>query len=82
MTFGFFILGVIIMAIGVLATWKTTYFLQNFGDISEVFGAMNARWLSWKLVGIFFIILGFLIAFDLFPLFVMLTIGRFFAPNG
>ncbi len=73
-----FILGFIMMAVGLLAVWKTDFFLRNFGDISEIFGATNASWISWKVVGTALIVLGFLIAFSLIQLFFQLTFGRLF----
>lgn len=78
---GFFI-GLILMALGFLMVWKTNYFLQFLGDISVLFGAVGARWLSWKLLGIAFLLIGFLTAFGLFETFFALTIGRLFSFGG
>jgi hypothetical protein len=77
MSFGIFLLGLIMMAIGFMAVWKTNWFLQNFGDISELFGS-GQQWLSWKAVGLFFMFLGFLVAFGLIQAFFGATIGGLF----
>lgn len=84
MSFPGFVVGVIMMIIGFFAVRKTDWFLQNLGDLSEMFGAMNARWLSWKLFGVVFLLLGFMIAFGLFEAFFAATIGPLFqfgSPN-
>lgn len=77
MSLGFFILGALMMIVGFMAVWKTNWFLQNLGDIGQVFGAFNASWMSWKLFGVFLILFGFLIAFNILGLFFSLTLGRF-----
>ncbi|MDP3997977.1 MAG: hypothetical protein U1C49_03140 [Candidatus Andersenbacteria bacterium] len=79
MSFIGFILGAVMMAVGIMAVWKTEFWLRNFGDISELFGAMNARWVSWKIFGTVLAFLGFLIAFNLFGALFMMTLGRLFA---
>lgn len=78
MSFGGFIVGLIMMVIGFFAVRKTDWFLQNLGDLSEMLGAMNARWLSWKLFGALFLIVGFMFAFGLFGPFFQATVGQFF----
>ena len=77
-TFAGFFIGLIMMVAGFLIIWKTSYMLQWFGDISTLFGAVGARWLSWKIVGVIFLFLGFMIAFGLFQSFFALTLGRLF----
>lgn len=79
MTVGGFLFGVILMIIGFLAVWKTEWFLRWLGDISDLFGAVGLRWLSWKILGIVLIVLGFLTAFGLFGPLITLTVGRFFS---
>lgn len=70
------------MIVGYLAVRKTDWFLRNLGDISELFGIINARWLSWKVVGLIFLLLGFMFAFGLFEAFFNQTIGRLFQIGG
>lgn len=77
MTFGFFILGMLMMGIGFLAVWKTNWFLENLGDIGELFGSTQT-WLSWKLVGIVLMFLGFMVAFGLLQAFFGATVGGLF----
>ena len=70
MTFWLFTLGMAVMATGFACVRYTDFMLRNFGDISEMFGLVNARWISWKMVGLFFMIGGFLIAFNIYGLFI------------
>lgn len=53
------------MVSGFGMVYKTDWFLLWFGDLGEAFGAVNARWMSWKLAGAFLIFLGFIITFNL-----------------
>jgi len=78
MTFGVFIFGALLFMVGFLIIWKTTWFLNNMGDISELFGAVGMRWLSWKGFGVALMIIGFLVAFNLLQLFLGATVGRLF----
>ena len=82
MTFGGFILGAVIMTIGFFFVYRTSWFVQNFGDIGELFGLTNTTWASWKFIGVFFMVVGFLIAFGLVQLFLRETLGRFFLIGG
>jgi hypothetical protein len=70
------------MVVGFLIVRKTDVFLRYFGDLSELFGIVNARWMSWKVFGIFFIIFGFLIATGLLQAVLYLTVGRLFFFGG
>jgi len=78
MSVGLFLLGSLMMVFGVMAVWKTDFFLRNFGDIGSMLGFFGASWASWKVVGSVFILLGFLIAFNLLGLFFEVTLGRLF----
>lgn len=82
MTFGGFILGLIIFAAGFMMVWRTNWFVENWGDIGQLIGINNAMWASWKLFGIFLILLGFLVAFGLLQLFFWATIGGLFSFGG
>lgn len=82
MSIGGFILGLILMVAGFFMVWRTNIFLTSFGDISELFGATGASWLSWKIVGMILMVIGFLVAFGLLSLFFQLTIGRLFQFGG
>lgn len=82
MSLGMFMLGAVIMATGILAVWKTTFFVTNFGDLGEMLGFMGVQWLSWKVAGVFLIILGFLLAFNLLGLFFNVIFGQLFYLGG
>lgn len=82
MSIGGFFIGIIIMAIGFAAVRYTDWFLRNFGDLGEAFGAFNASWLSWKVAGLLLLLIGFLVAFGLVQLFFNATIGRLFTFGG
>lgn len=82
MTFGSFILGSFLFALGFVSVWKTTWLLNTFGDIGTMLGVYDKPWLSWKTFGLLFMLVGFLIAFGLFQLFFQLTIGRLFFFGG
>lgn len=78
MSIGSFILGVILMATGFYMVRKTDVFIQTFGDFGEALGIYNAKWASWKMLGVAFLVLGFLITFGLLQLFFWVTIGQLF----
>jgi hypothetical protein len=77
MTIGSFLGGVLLMAIGFFMVYRTNVFEDSLGNLGDALGLMNANWLSWKLLGILFLIIGFLVAFSLLQLFLALTIGQF-----
>lgn len=78
MTLGGFVLGLILMAAGFAAVVRTDWFLENLGDVSQVFGMENGQWFSWKLVGMILLLVGFMIAFGLFQLFFYVVFGSLF----
>jgi len=82
MTLASFFIGVAMMVVGFLCVRKTDWLLRYIGDIGELFGALNASWLSWKIIGVILILLGFMIAFGLFQSFFALTIGPLFNVGG
>jgi len=77
-TFFGFVIGLIMMVIGIMAIVKTDTFIRYFGDISEVFGLMGAQWFSWKLAGLVLLFFGFLFAFGIFGTLFNITIGKLF----
>lgn len=81
MTIGGFIVGMVMMILGFFAVARTNWFLENMGDVSQIFGLQNAQWFSWKLVGIILLVLGFMIAFGLFELFFLSVLGGLFGLN-
>lgn len=79
MTFGYFILGLLVMGIGFTMVWRTNIWDDFFGSFEY---AVGVSWLSWKTVGIVLIFVGFLLAFGLMQAFLYATIGRFFNGFG
>jgi hypothetical protein len=68
MTFGKFILGIIIAAIGFLIVWKAEWLLINFGRIGFAerhLGTEGGSRLFYKLIGTLIIIVGLMYATDL-----------------
>lgn len=70
------------MALGFVMVWRTNLFLQWFGDLGMMLGFYNAGWLSWKTVGILLMVIGFLLATNLLPLFLQVTLGQLFLLGG
>lgn len=81
MSFGFFILGVLMMVAGISMVWKTAWWDNNWGDIGAAFGLKGSGLEHWKLIGVIMMFLGFLLAFGLFELFFNITVGRLL-PTG
>lgn len=79
MTFGYFILGLIVMILGFTMVWRTNRWDEFFGSFEY---AVGISWLSWKTVGIIIIFVGFLVAFGLIQAFIVATLGRFFTGFG
>ncbi|MCB9803024.1 hypothetical protein H6761_03355 [Candidatus Nomurabacteria bacterium] len=68
MTFGKFILGILIAVGGFFVTWKSEWLLRNFGRIpfaEKYLGGEGGTRLMYKLIGILFIIIGLMYATDL-----------------
>ncbi len=70
------------MAFGFLLVWQTSWFERNFGDIGAMLGVYGKSWMSWKMIGVMLLIVGFLIAFGLLQLFFTATIGGLFQFGG
>lgn len=59
------VLGIIILAIGVILVIKTEWFLENFGRISwfeKVLGTEGGSRLGYKLLGVLAIFIGIILA--------------------
>lgn len=82
MSFGLILLGLILLALGFVMVWKTNLFLQWFGDLGQMLGFFGASWLSWKTTGLFLMLVGFLLATNLLPLFFQVLFGRLFLLGG
>ena len=75
-TFDGFIFGAILMALGFLMVARTDWFINMLGDPSDILGFVGLPWMSWKILGLAFIVFGFFIAFGLFGLIIQITLGR------
>ncbi|MDD5749905.1 MAG: hypothetical protein PHO91_03950 [Patescibacteria group bacterium] len=68
MTFGKFIFGLIITAIGFLIVWKSDWLMNNFGRIGfaeKHLGTEGGSRLLYKIIGLVIIFIGFMYATDL-----------------
>lgn len=81
MSFGFFILGALLMGAGFSMVWKTAWWDSNWGDIGAIVGIHGSSLSSWKLAGVICMFVGFLIAFGILEAFFHITVGRFL-PTG
>lgn len=75
------IIGIVMIAIGILLVFKAEWFYQNFGSIAwaeENLGTSGGSRLMYKLIGIAFIFFGMLIATNLMTGFLMGTVGKLF----
>ena len=76
-----YVVGILMILVGVLLVVKTEWFQQNFGSIAwaeEHMGTSGGSRLMYKLIGIAFIFFGMLVATDMIQSFVMGTIGKLF----
>jgi hypothetical protein len=80
----FYFFGVLAVIVGVFLIVKTEWFFENFGSINwaeQHLGYNGGSRLMYKLVGIAFIFIGFLLLTNLFGGFVEGTLGRIFKNN-
>ena len=67
------IFGTLIMIGGFIFIWRAAILEQWLGEAGDLMGFYQSDWLTWKTVGLFFLIFGFLLAtgllYDLFNLF-------------
>jgi hypothetical protein len=81
MTFGNFILGMIIAVIGYLTVWKSEWLFVNFGSIGfaeKYLQTSGGSRLFYKIIGFLLIIIGLLVATDLLDNFFQWTLGGLF----
>ena len=74
------IIGIILIAIGIIFVWQTEWFVNNFGRIGffeEKMGYGYSRF-GYKLIGIILIILGVLVVSGLWSGIFMGLFGQFF----
>ncbi|MFA4937405.1 MAG: hypothetical protein WC575_03925 [Patescibacteria group bacterium] len=81
MTWGKFILGILIAFAGFLLVWKSEWIMTNFGRIpwaEEHLGTEGGSRIFIKILGIIIIILGFGIMFDLWQPVMQAVFSPFF----
>ncbi len=74
-----FLLGFALAGVGVLLVIKSEWFMQNFGAIpwaEEHLGTSGGSRLMYKLIGIGFIFIGFVLITNLTDGFLNATVGR------
>ncbi|MEK9152002.1 MAG: hypothetical protein AAB692_01415 [Patescibacteria group bacterium] len=77
--------GMAAVAFGILLVMKSEWMLQNFGTISwaeQHLGLNGGSRLFYKLIGIVVIMIGFMLATNLFGGFLQGTLGALFRPGG
>lgn len=77
----YIIIGILIAALGALLVIKTEWFEVNFGTIrwgEENLGMYGGSRLTYKLIGVAIIFIGFLLITGLFNGFLEGTVGRIF----
>jgi hypothetical protein len=80
----YFFFGILAVALGVLLIVKTEWFCENFGSIAwaeEHLGYNGGTRLMYKIIGLVFIFIGFLLVTNLFGGFIGGTIGKIFIRN-
>lgn len=73
------LLGLLVAAFGVVLVLKSEWFMQNFGAIpwaEEHLGSSGGSRLMYKLIGLAFIFIGFLLITNLFGGFLTGTVGK------
>jgi len=76
-----YFIGILLALAGVVLIIKTEWFVQNFGSIAwaeENLGTSGGSRLMYKLIGLVFIFVGFLLITNLFGGFLAGTVGRLF----
>ncbi len=76
-----YIIGIIMVGVGVLLILKTEWFIQNFGTnawAEEHLGYNGGTRLMYKLIGIIFIFFGFLAITNLLNDFLLGTVAKIF----
>jgi hypothetical protein len=77
----YFLFGILAVVAGALLVIKSEWFYENFGSIAwaeEHLGSSGGSRLMYKLVGIVFIFIGFLLITGQFTGFLGATLGRIF----
>lgn len=74
-------LGLIIFAVGFSMVWKTNRWREYAGSLNDILGYPQLNWLDWNGLGVIIMVLGVIVIFGLFQLFIAVTVGQLFAPS-
>lgn len=77
MSFGFFVLGSLMMFAGFMMVWQTQWFDNNWGDIGAMVGIRGSSLSSWKIAGVILLFIGFLVAFGILGALFYLVVGQY-----
>jgi len=59
---GSFLLGIILLVIGLVLVWKSRFLYQNVGDLAEVLDISKGGWLlQWPILGSIVMLVGMLL---------------------
>ena len=75
------LIGIAIVGVGVFFVMKTPIVLDFFGGVPWAEEHLGGSRLFYKLLGIVFIILGFIVATDMWDALLNATLGSVFAPR-
>ena len=70
MTIGGFLIGAMLFGIGFLMVWRRRSFRAYVGDLGAFFDMPGSSWLSWEVLGSILMVVGFMVAFGVFQIFV------------
>lgn len=60
---------------------KTNRWREYVGSLNDILGYPQLSWLDWNVLGVVIMVLGVIVAFGLWQTFLLLTLGRVFAPS-
>lgn len=76
-----YFIGLLVAGVGVVFILYTEWFVQNFGTIAwaeQNMGTNGGSRLMYKLIGLAFIFIGFVVFTDMWNSFLMATVGKIF----
>ncbi len=79
-TFGGFVVGLLIIGIGFVMVWKTNRWQEYVGSLNIILGYPRLSWLDWDTLGVFLMFVGALTAFGLIQTLLTYTVGQLFTP--
>ena len=77
-------LGIVLVAVGVAVVLKTEWLIENFGTNAWAetnLGTSGGSRMLYKLIGLAFVFIGFMMITGLFGPFLLATVGKLFTPS-